>query len=74
MFMTPLHLSLKKEYENSIRTLAKNSNEIAQEINHYNNKISEPKEVLNSNTEYKSCFLYQKIKTDLDQFIQTIDI
>jgi Protein of unknown function (DUF4435) len=74
MFMNPLHLSLKKEYENSIRTLAKNSNEIAQEINHYNNKISEPKEVLKSNTEYKSCFLYQKIKIDLDQFIQTIDI
>jgi prefoldin subunit 5 len=74
MFMNPLHLSLKKEYENSIRTLAKNSNEIAQEINHYNNKISEPKEVLKTNTEYKSCFLYQKIKTDLDQFIQTIDI
>jgi Protein of unknown function (DUF4435) len=74
MFMNPLHLSLKKEYENSIRTLAKNSNEIAQEINHYSKKISEPKEVLRTNTEYKSCFLYKKIKTDLDQFIQTIDI
>jgi hypothetical protein len=74
MFMNPLHLSLKKEYENSIRTLAKNSNEIAQEINHYSKKISEPKEVLKTNTEYKSCFLYEKIKTDLDQFIQTIDI
>ena len=74
MFMNPLHLSLKKEVENSIRTLAKNANEITQEINHYKNKISEPKEVLKTNTEYKSCFLYKKIKTDLDQFIQTIDI
>ena len=74
MFMNPLHLNLKKAHENSIRTLARNSNEITQEINHYNNKISEPKEVLKSNTEYKSCFLYQKIRTDLDQFIQTIDI
>jgi hypothetical protein len=74
MFMNPLHLSLKKEVEISIRTLAKNSKEIEQEINHYKNKISEPKEVLKTNTEYKSCFLYQKIKTDLDQFIQTIDI
>jgi Protein of unknown function (DUF4435) len=74
MFMNPLHLSLKKEVENSIRTLAKNSKEITQEIKHYKNKISEPKEVLKTNTEYKSCFLYQKIKTDLDQFIKTIDI
>ena len=74
MFMNPLHLSFKKEVENSIRTLAKNSKEIIQEINHYKNKISEPKEVLKTNTEYKSCFLYQKIKTDLDQFMQTIDI
>lgn len=74
MFMNPLHLSLKKEVENSIRILARNAKEITQEINHYKNKISEPKEVLKANTEYKSCFLYQKIKTDLDQFIQTIDI
>jgi prefoldin subunit 5 len=74
MFMNPLHVSLKKEVENSIRKLAKNSKEIEQEINHYKNKISEPKEVLKTNTEYKSCFLYQKIRTDLDQFIQTIDL
>ncbi len=74
MFMNPLHLSLKKEVENSIRSLARNSNEIVQEINHYKNKISEPKEVLKTNTEFKACFLYQKIKADLDQFIQTIDI
>jgi prefoldin subunit 5 len=74
MFMNPLHLSLKKEVENFIRTLAKNSEEITQEINHYKNKISEPKVVLKSNTQYESCFLYQKIKTDLNQFIQTIDI
>jgi hypothetical protein len=75
MFMNPLHLSLKKEYENSIRDLAKDSKKkVIQEINQYKNSISEPKEVLKSNTEYKSCFLYEKIKTDLDQFIQTIDI
>jgi prefoldin subunit 5 len=73
-FMNPLHLSLKKEAENTIKTLAKNAKEIEKEINHYKNKISEPKEVLKTNTEYKSCFLYQKIRTDLDQFIQTIDI
>ena len=74
MFMNPLHLSLKKEVENYIRTLARNSNEIVQEINHYKTKISEPKEVLKTNTEFKACFLYQKIKADLEQFIQTIDI
>jgi hypothetical protein len=74
MFMNSLHLSLKKEVENSIKALAKNSKEITQEINHYRNKVSEPKVVLKSNTEYKSCFLYQKIKTDFDQFIKTIDI
>jgi hypothetical protein len=60
MFMNPLHLSLKKEYENSIGTLAKNAKEITQEINHYKNKISEPKEVLKTNTEYKSCFYIKK--------------
>lgn len=74
MFMNPLHLSLKKEVENTIRTLAKNVKEITQEINHYKNKISDPKEVLKTNTEYKSCFLYQKIKTDLDRYILTLDI
>lgn len=73
MFMNPLHLSLKREVENSIRTLARNTQEITQEINHYKNKISEPKEVLKTNTEYKSCFLYQKIKHDIERFMAKLD-
>ena len=73
MFMNPLHLNLKREVENSIRALARNTQEITQEINHYKNKISEPKEVLKTNTEYKSCFLYQKIKHDIERLMAKLD-
>ncbi|MDI9868468.1 DUF4435 domain-containing protein [Flectobacillus roseus] len=73
MFMNPLHLSLKREVENSIRALARNTQEITQEINHYKHKISAPKEVLKTNTEYKSCFLYQKIKHDIERLMAKLD-
>ena len=42
------------------------------ELNHYRNNLIELDKALKTNTEYKSCFLYEKIKTDLDIYIGKI--
>jgi Protein of unknown function (DUF4435) len=38
--------------------------------NHYKNQIIPIELALNTNTEYKSCFLYHKIHADLSQYVQ----
>ncbi len=73
-FMIPLCLILKKKKEKIIKEQSESTKQIIQEINHYKNARSDPKIVLQNNTEFKSCFLYQKIKTDLDRYVLTLDI
>ena len=67
---------LIKEKEKEIRDKAKNSEEQMQEISHYQKKVVKSKDIhkaLATNTDFKTCFLYQKIKSDLDLYIQNFN-
>lgn len=73
MVLKPLCRELKKEKEQEIRKKAKDSQEINNEIKHYKNQVQEVEKVLSTNTDFKTCPLYQKIKTDLDIYIQNFN-
>jgi Protein of unknown function (DUF4435) len=72
MFLNTLCRILRKEKEDIIKTSAKHKEERIAELNHYKNHIVDVKQALKSNTEYKSCFLYEKIKSDLDIYMGKI--
>lgn len=72
MFLNALCRILQKEKEGMIKTSAKHQEEKIAELNHYKNHIVDVKQALKSNTEYKSCFLYEKIKSDLDIYMGKI--
>ena len=62
--------SLKSQKVEQIRTQhAANPMQLKNEMNAYRNQKQDVAEVLHSNTEFKDCFLYQKIKADLDEYI-----
>ncbi len=72
-FLTSLSSVLRSEMESTIMSQAIHQGQKDNDLALYRNSLTEPEKALKNNTEYKSCFLYQKIRTDLDQFIQTID-
>ena len=73
-FLTSLFNVLRSEIEGTIMSQAIHQEQKDNDLAHYRSSLTEPEKALKTNTEYKPCFLYQKIKTDLDQFMQTIDI
>jgi len=66
---------LRKEKIHEIRTKAQHTKELKNQTDHYRNKAKKDgeKEVLATNTDFKPCFLYQKIKQDLDLYIQNFN-
>jgi hypothetical protein len=72
MFLNSLCTILRSKKEAEIVANAKHKEEKTMELNHYRNNIIELEKALKSNTEYKSCFLYEKIKKDLDIYIGKI--
>jgi len=52
---------------------AQNKMQEENERNHYKNQRQDISVVLNSNTEFKNCFLYKKIKTDVDRYVATFN-
>ena len=41
---------------------------------HYSNQKQKVEDVLDANTEYKACFLYQRIQADLDNYIKNFNL
>jgi Protein of unknown function (DUF4435) len=70
MFLEPVFQQLKSESENQIKSNAKHTEALVNQLNHYKNKLIPIELVLNSNTEFKSCFLYEKIHEDLSRYVQ----
>lgn len=73
MFLKPIFLQLKSDKENQIKTNAKHNKELVNQLNLYKNQIIPIELALNSNTEYKSCFLYEKIHSDLNRYVQNFN-
>jgi len=70
MFLKPICQILKDAKCREIRNHAENSKEIKNQINQYKNQCYSIETILDNNTEFKSCFLYTKIESDLEQFIK----
>jgi len=73
MILKPLYRELRREEIRKIRENAEHQTEIENQIDHYNNKCKNIEDVLSTNTDFKPCFLYQKIKSDLDLYIQNFN-
>lgn len=73
MILKPLCRKLRKKKIQEISINAQHQEESKNQINHYKNKCKNIKDVLSTNTNFKTCFLYQKIKQDLDLYIQNFN-
>jgi len=73
MILKPLYRELRREEIRKIRENAEHQTERENQIDHYNNKCKNIEDVLSTNTDFKPCFLYQKIKSDLDLYIQNFN-
>jgi hypothetical protein len=69
MFIRPICSQLKSEKINQIKTNAIHQTAIKDQLNHYKNQCIPIDIVIRNNTEYKSCFLYEKIYADLNQYV-----
>ena len=61
---------LKNEKFDQIKSLAKHDTESENQFNLYKNQIIPVDDVLNTNTAFKSCFLYQKLDADFTRYIE----
>lgn len=73
MILKSLCHQLRKEEVAKIHEDAEHQTEIQNQINQYDNKCKNVDDVLSTNTNFKTCFLYQKIKQDLDLYIQNFN-
>lgn len=66
----PVCNKLKKEQIDDIKLLAKNDEDKRNNLNYYNRKTSNIKEVLMSTTAYKTSDLFKKIQNDICNYIK----
>ena len=72
MVLKPWCQLLVSEKFQQIKDNAQHKIQEENDRNHYKNQKQEVVSVLNLNTDFKNCFLYQKIKTDLDRYVATL--
>ncbi len=74
MFLKPICKQLKTEHEITIKKSAKHEAERTYSMNQYHNqiKMNKVEVLLSNNTEFKQIFLYQKIKSDLEHYINNL--
>jgi hypothetical protein len=72
MFLNSLCSILRSNKEAKIIKDAKHETERENALNHYRNNLIDVEKALKSNTEFKSCFLYEKIKLDLENYMGKI--
>jgi Protein of unknown function (DUF4435) len=72
-FLDPISKALVSERETTIRKINTMA-DLKNIINQYQNARKAIKDTLHNNTEYKSCFLYQKIEQDLSKYMRCFDM
>ena len=73
-FLKSLSKVLRSEIESNIMSKALHIDQRQNDLKHYQNSVRDIETILILNTEYKSCFLYHKIKADLDEYMVIIAI
>lgn len=70
MILKPLCLKKKNLQIQAIKDkYSGNNKEINDNINYYNNNIQKVELVIKNNTEFKNCFLFLKLKSDIESYI-----
>ena len=72
MFLKPLCKYLTSRKYKEIVDNASNSTELSVETNHYRNQLLDITNVVEVNTEFKHCFLYKEIESDLNNYISKL--
>jgi hypothetical protein len=73
MCLKDVFRQLKHDKAQQIKTHAKHEKERQTQLNSYKKQVIDIETALNSNTDYKSCFLFKKIERDLDIYIQKFE-
>ncbi len=75
MILKPLCLKKKKLQIQAIKDkYSGNPKEIQDNLNYYTNQIQKVESVIKNNTEFKNCFLYIKLKSDIHSYITELKI
>lgn len=71
--LKPLTNLLRKQHRNTIKSLSHTPTEQKNALQHYHNKTKDLKiaSILTNNTKFSDCFLFQKIKHDIDSCFPT---
>lgn len=75
----PVIKALCKQLSQKHRTFIKESGQtptlISNNLNQYENnmKVHKIESLLSNNTEFKKCFLYQKLHADLDRYVASLN-
>ncbi len=73
MVLKPVcQLLVTKKYEH-IKNNAQHKTQEENDRNYYKSQKQDIEAVLSSNTEFKNCFLFRKIKADFDKYIKTLN-
>jgi hypothetical protein len=72
MLLKPVYQLLVSEKMEHIKINAQHPPQVENDINHYKNQRQDITQVLDSNTEFRNCFLFQKIKADLDRYVTSL--
>jgi hypothetical protein len=69
MFLNPIFRHLKAEKENEIKVNAKHNEEMLNQLKLYKKQIVAIDVAIDNNTEFKTCHLYLKIESDINEYI-----
>ncbi|TAD96559.1 MAG: DUF4435 domain-containing protein [Bacteroidetes bacterium] len=72
MLLKPLSSKLKSEREAKIKEDAKNVKNMLENFNSYKNKVQNISTVLSLNTKFENCFLFAKIKNDIEKYMDLL--
>lgn len=70
MFLRSIFDHLKREKENEIKTNAKHSDELKNQLNLYKSQTIPIDVALDMNTDFKTCHLYLKIESDITNYVE----
>ena len=71
-FLQSVFEELVREKTEQIRSFSKHNMERDNQLNHYSKQVMHVDDAINCNMNFKKCFLYLKIKSDLDRHMEDL--
>jgi hypothetical protein len=74
MTLNRVYEILRDKQIETIKNKGLTGTQISDEIRAYKNKITKISTILSTNTNFKDCFLFEKIEADIDSYLKSLSI